>query len=413
MDDDRHIDPIGGLLRDFVRDVSEQVVVPAFTPGRPQARGHHRARPRRRRLAVLFGSVALAGAIVLAVVYGPRSAQIGPNPVPVTQPTPGSSPTTLAASGPCSARQLTATVTFNQSGTDLGAIRLTDTTARACSLAGQPHVVVVDGAGNVLGLSESTFHRAPDWAPPANPIVLSPGGVLPQAIVQLDWTWCGPRPGRIRFEIRFSGWPSALTVPNASISPSGFTPAPCAGAGQALFAVDFVRGLGRDGIIGPGTVLPTGNLVLGADGVGIIAVGAPRAVAVTTADQYLGRSTGTAAGVCPGRTEVEWGDLSVEFSDGAFVGYRYDKGGFPALGTERRPSGQPQPRLTTATGATLGMTLARVRPLYPPRAFTEEQGGAIVESGTTAGHRLFLGFFESTPSAPLTEIKGGAPCGDV
>jgi hypothetical protein len=59
------------------------------------------------------------------------------------------------------------------------------------------------------------------------------------------------------------------------------------------------------------------------------------------------------------------------------------------------------------------MTLAQVRPLYPNSAFSEEQGGAIVQSGTTIGDRLFLGFFESTPSTQLTEIKGGAPCGDV
>jgi len=103
----------------------------------------------------------------------------------------------------------------------------------------------------------------------------------------------------------------------------------------------------------------------------------------------------------------------VEFSADALVGYRYDDGGFSALGTTHRSSGPPRPLLTTATGATLGMTLARVGTLYPRSAFTEEQGGAIVEPGTTAGDRLFLGFFESAPSTPLTEIKGGAPCGDV
>jgi hypothetical protein len=127
----------------------------------------------------------------------------------------------------------------------------------------------------------------------------------------------------------------------------------------------------------------------------------------------LGRSNDTAAGVCPGRTEVEWGDLSLEFSAGVLAGYRYNEGGFPALGTTRPPPGPPRPLLTTATGATLGMTLAQVRPLYPNSAFSEEQGGAIVQSGTTIGDRLFLGFFESTPSTQLTEIKGGAPCGDV
>jgi hypothetical protein len=233
--------------------------------------------------------VAVVGAIVLAVVYGPRSAPTAPNPGAGTQPTLGSSPITPAASGRCSSGQLTATVAFNLSGTELGAITLTNTGARACSLAGQPNVVVLDSAGNALRLSESIFHRAPDWPPPSSPIVLSPGGALPHAIVELDWTWCGPPPGRIRFEIRFPGWPSPLTVPNASISPSGFTPAPCTVSGhRALFAVDVVRGLGSSGIIGPAPVHPTGSLDLGADGVGTVVVGTPRAVAVTTLDQYLG-----------------------------------------------------------------------------------------------------------------------------
>jgi hypothetical protein len=414
VDDDRSSDPVGQLLRDFVHDVSEHVVVPAFTPGRPGARTLPRVGPRWRRLAVLCTSVAVAGVIVLAVVYGPRSAPTGPHPGPATQPTLGSSPPNPAASGPCSSAQLAATVAFTQSGTELGAIRLTNTATRACSLAGRPNVVVRDGAGSRLGLSQSIFHRAPDWPPPPNPIVLAPGGALPQAIVQLDWTWCGPSPGRIRFEIRFPGWPSPLTVPDASIFPSGFTPAPCAAPGErSLFAVDVVRGFGSDGIIGPGSVHPTGSLVLGADGVGTVAVGTPEANAVTTMDQSLGRSTATAAGVCPGRTEVEWGDLSLEFSAGVLAGYRFDVGGFPALGTHRPPSAPPQPPLTTGAGATLGMPLAEVEPLYPRRAFSEEQGGAIVEPGTTSGDRLFLGFFESASSTPLTEIKGGAPCGDV
>ncbi len=252
MDDTRSPDPIGQLLRDYVDEIAAQIVVPPFVEGQDLWR-HHRARTRRRRLTVLLASVAVAAAIVLAVIYGPRSAQIGPNQVPVTQPTQA----TTVPSRPCTAHQLTASVAFNQSGTALGAIKLTDTSAQSCSLAGQPRVVVLDGAGNALDLSESVFHQAPDWPPPPTPIVLSPHRAPPQAIVELDWTWCGPAPGKIRFEIRFSGWPAPLVVPNSSISPSGFGPAPCTDSGlHALLAVDDVRGLGRNGIIGPGTTRP-------------------------------------------------------------------------------------------------------------------------------------------------------------
>jgi hypothetical protein len=59
------------------------------------------------------------------------------------------------------------------------------------------------------------------------------------------------------------------------------------------------------------------------------------------------------------------------------------------------------------------MTLAEVRPLYPPEAFSAEQGGRIAVGGTKTGDRLFLGFFDQAPGTPLSEIKGGSPWGDL
>lgn len=70
------------------------------------------------------------------------------------------------------------------------------------------------------------------------------------------------------------------------------------------------------------------------------------------------------------------------------------------------------PVLRTATGATLEMSLAKVRALYPPDAFSLEHDGSISVAGTILGDRLLLGFFATNPTTPLWEIKGGAPCGD-
>jgi hypothetical protein len=314
----------------------------------------------------------------------------------------------------CTVRQLTATVDFNQTGTDLGAIKLTNTSGRACSLSGQPQVMLLDGSGVVLDLNQSVFHQAPDWPAPSSPIVLSAARALPQAVVQLDWTWCGAPPGKVRFQIRFEGWPSPLMVANSDVFPPGFAPAGCTDSGgQPLLAVDYVRGFGRRGVVGPGPSPLSRAPVLGADAIGTVPMGTPETQAVAAIEVSLGRYSSTSPGVCPGRTEVEWGDLSLEFSSGRLDGYRYTTVGFAALGTATRPSGAPRPRLKTATGATLGMTLAQVRALYPPGAFTEEQGGAVVVPGATTGDRLFLGFFDNTPSTPLTEVKGGGPCGDV
>jgi hypothetical protein len=48
------------------------------------------------------------------------------------------------------------------------------------------------------------------------------------------------------------------------------------------------------------------------------------------------------------------------------------------LGTPTRPSSPSTPLLSTATGATLGMTLAKGRALYPATDLTHEEGGSIV-----------------------------------
>jgi hypothetical protein len=158
----------------------------------------------------------------------------------------------------------------------------------------------------------------------------------------------------------------------------------------------------------------TRRVVLGADGLGAINTGASETVTENTLSRLLGRPTGSVPGVCRGTTELEWTDLSVEFTNGVLTGYRYSLGGFAHLGSVRGPlTGAGRPQLETAKGATLGMTLAKVRTLYPANAFSEEQGGSLVTYGTRVGDRLFLAFFSTSPVTPLAEIKGGNPCGDI
>lgn len=208
---------------------------------------------RRRHRRRLLG-VSILVALVLALIgFGVANIQRG-SPhrssarTVITRPPP--QPAVLSS---CSAGQLAATVAFNQSGTDLGAIRMTNTSTRPCSLGGQPDVVIINGSGSALDLKETQYERAALPPPPTQPIALSANGRLPQAVVELDWTWCGAPPGSIQFTIQFSGWPRALTVPYSSISPPGFVPANCNDSGLApLLAVDSVRGLGADGVITAG-----------------------------------------------------------------------------------------------------------------------------------------------------------------
>lgn len=119
-------------------------------------------------------------------------------------------------------------------------------------------------------------------------------------------------------------------------------------------------------------------------------------------DGAFGTPHAPTPGVCPGTSEVAWHDLTVEFADGRFAGYR-----------DRATGARSAPRLETAVGATLGMTFARTRALYAPGDVTMAHGGAIVVAGTRTADRLFLGFFDDLPTTRLAEIKGGHPCGDV
>jgi hypothetical protein len=166
----------------------------------------------------------------------------------------------------------------------------------------------------------------------------------------------------------------------------------------------------------PRTVTPVTlgpkNVVLGPDGLGVVAIGSPQVNSVAAMGGYLGPPTKTAPGNCHGTTEVEWDDLSLEFTSGRLTGYRYLRGGLAAVGTGSHPSGPGHPLLKTTAGATLGMPLHAVRPLYPAADFSGVGGGSIVVPGTTGGDRLALEFFASDPTTPLTEIKGGTPCGD-
>ena len=163
-----------------------------------------------------------------------------------------STTTPAAAVATCGPNQLSVSVAFNANQSELGAIKLSNTGNTACSLSGQPTITVLGDNGVPLSQTETTYHRAPDWPPPAAPIVLSASGALPQAIVELDWIWCGSMPHELEMQMRFSSWSSPLDIPGASISPSGFSPATCSSTGlAALFAVDYVRGFGPNGIIGP------------------------------------------------------------------------------------------------------------------------------------------------------------------
>jgi hypothetical protein len=110
VDDDRRSDPTSRVLGDFVRHVSEQVVVPPFTAGPGEVRLRSDRSSRRILAAATLGVVGIA-AVALVVAYGPRSSPTGtrraqgvqhvPRPTrPATNATTAPSTTTTTTSPP-------------------------------------------------------------------------------------------------------------------------------------------------------------------------------------------------------------------------------------------------------------------------------------------------------------------------
>jgi hypothetical protein len=146
-------------------------------------------------------------------------------------------------------------VAFNGSHSDLGAIKLTNTSATTCSLFGRAQVDVLNVTGSnetdsLLNNVELPYARAGLPPQPNSPVELTAGGTSPQAVIELDWFWCGFTPGPISFEIWFPKWSLPVNVPVQAVSPPGFLPAVPSGCPTtALFAVDVVRGFGANGIL--------------------------------------------------------------------------------------------------------------------------------------------------------------------
>jgi hypothetical protein len=218
-------DDIDDRLRELFHSFDSTWLPTATAPGGPRVRLS-------RGRAIVWACV-IALVIVVAIV----SVQLVQSNS-VRTPT-GPPPTNASTSGACARSQLKADVAFNQPGTELGAVRLTDTSKVACTLFGRPQLVVYDATGHSLGLSESAYQRAPDLPAPKSPIDLAASGSAPQAVVELDW--CGFQTVHGKIGIRFSGWAGELVVKDSSIMPQGFSPPACLDPSQRFFAVDYVR----------------------------------------------------------------------------------------------------------------------------------------------------------------------------
>lgn len=165
---------------------------------------------------------------------------------------------------------------------------------------------------------------------------------------------------------------------------------------------------------GAGVVLPLASAEptadLGANGIGAVRFGLPKAQAVQELSTLFGTPTwrGVNSGCGPRWAEVVWGsDLAAEFTGSTFTGYRYASAIQRRLGSPPAPAKAATPRLATAKGITLGSTLAQVRSVY-----------RLHLSGAGRWHSGNLAFVSNAKHSPaplssrIIEIKTTSVCGD-
>jgi len=155
-------------------------------------------------------------------------------------------------------------------------------------------------------------------------------------------------------------------------------------------------------------------VALGPHGIGKTHFGLTKATTITELNAMFGPpdARGVNTGCSPRYTEVVWGDLAIEFRSSIFSGYRYMKGGYPITTAgsphEAHPPKSPTPKLATATGISLGNTLAQVRAAYGRLAFVGTDRWRAANG---------LVFYDDAmhdpepPSSRIVEIKIGT-CGD-
>jgi hypothetical protein len=156
----------------------------------------------------------------------------------------------------CTVNDLQMNVDFNGPGNPSGAIVLQDLTKRTCEISGQPHVEVFSSSRRELKLSESMFEFTPRLPPPGAPIIISAS----HAWAVVEMRWCGFPTKYLRVDIRFPGWTHSVIINESTIE---FEPPACRHAGASQLAVDDVRRLNAQGIMGrPShvTVTPSSHL---------------------------------------------------------------------------------------------------------------------------------------------------------
>ena len=121
------------------------------------------------------------------------------------------------------------------------------------------------------------------------------------------------------------------------------------------------------------TTVPAAAVIVGQNTLGGTTLGQSQSDALAALEAQLGPADLLSSSICGGSqpvTVAQWDDLSVIFISGAMDGFDYNYGGWSAAQHTANPAAPPpgsalSPDVKTATGATIGETVAQVQAQDP------------------------------------------------
>jgi hypothetical protein len=400
-------------------DLLAAIVAP--TPGRRSPSKHLVARHRRTWIVV----VGVTAALILGVYYGPRSSDHG-----VRRLGSSGSPTTAGPSNSSSmsflGRAMPKTVTFDSiarlgatlvaSGRVQGACVGSGATGCRAGRGSSPADLSVEPV--VWTSSDDGYRWTQAWKPgqslikknaSSSQLVEAPAGSL--------LLFVGGTPGTVVLRAtRPKTW-TALSLP-ASMASAALRSVTDTGSEVVASMVNRSGGLTTFTSTSGFTWEESSSalyvsLRMEENGLAAVSFGASPRQVESILDPTLSAPTATPVSGCayhqgpPQFTEIEWGDLVVEFNEGFFVGYRDILGGWSSIGSFSSPTGNPDPAFTTATGIGLGSSFAQLQMAYPGLART----GSFTWTSPGGIHFVLGSAAPVSAQSTIIEIKTGT-CGD-
>jgi hypothetical protein len=360
-------------------------------------------------------------ALILGIVYGPRSSDHG-----VLHPGGSGSPTTAAPLNPTAmdflGRAIPKSVTFDSIAPLNGTLVASGRVQRTCAgsdatacRAGRDHAPADQYVDPVVWTSSDDGDRwTQAWTPGRS--LIGESSVSSRLVQAPDGSlllFDSVAPGTVVLHATNPGSWTFLTLPASmaterlkSVTDTG-TEVVASMVNSSGVLATFTSSTGLTWQESSSALrIP---LQMEGDGLGVVSYGASPGEVESILNPTLSTPTATPLSGCaydkgpPQFTEIEWNDLAVEFNEGFFVGYRDILGGLNSSSS----TGTPDPDITTATGIGLGATFAQLKEAYP----NLWQSGSFTWTSPNGINFVFESATSMSTQSTIDEIKTGT-CGD-